>query len=430
MRSGRLLPCAQLAFGQRRALVEPEQRVAWLDLESRTAPPAAARPRRRRRRSSSRRGSAAGSRAAPLRRARRIARESRLSSVSRPRSPSRLRCRKLHGPTTFWHDGATTPPARRAAVAADSRVAFPLRVRRVFVSSCGAAGSRCSTSTSGFPRRWRRSSPITLLVTSWRPLGQQRTDLGGLARQEEDTLARARRTGRRAAAACRSGGRGGSACRTRASTPRRGSAAHNCCSTTSGSSDFAMPIRLATRSTCRSTGSPGTPSAWPRTTLAVLRPTPGSSTSASIVLGTLAAVVLRQRRRHADEGTGLRAEEAGGLDLRLELGGRRPRERAGVGISLEQRRRDLVDALVGALRRENRRDEQLVRRREIQLGVGIRDAASTGRRGCDEPPPVSSGASARAGAPRGASPCADCSAPATCTRSTKEPTNSICRRRR
>ena len=32
--------------------------------------------------------------------------------------------------------------------------------------------------------------------------------------------------------------------------------------------------------------SPGTPSAWPSTTFAVLRPTPGSSTSASIVFGT------------------------------------------------------------------------------------------------------------------------------------------------
>ena len=33
-------------------------------------------------------------------------------------------------------------------------------------------------------------------------------------------------------------------------------------------------------------GKPGTPSACPRTTLAVLRPTPGSATSASIVRGT------------------------------------------------------------------------------------------------------------------------------------------------
>ncbi len=72
-----------------------------------------------------------------------------------------------------------------------------------------------------------------------------------------------------------------------------GIAAHNCCSTTIGSSPSAMPMRLATRRTCRSTGSPGMPSAWPRTTFAVLRPTPGSSTSASIVVRHLAAVIAR-----------------------------------------------------------------------------------------------------------------------------------------
>ncbi len=52
--------------------------------------------------------------------------------------------------------------------------------------------------------------------------------------------------------------------------------------------------RFATRSTCRSTGSPGTPSACPRTTFAVLRPTPGSSTSASMSARHLAAVLARR----------------------------------------------------------------------------------------------------------------------------------------
>ena len=66
----------------------------------------------------------------------------------------------------------------------------------------------------------------------------------------------------------------------------------------------------------------------------------------------------------------LGAEEAGGLDLRLELGGRGPGERTRVRIALEERRRHLVHALVGALRRQDRRDEQLVGVREMQLGVG------------------------------------------------------------
>ena len=141
-----------------------------------------------------------------------------------------------------------------------------------------------------------------------------------------------------------------------------GMAAHNCCSTTSGSSDFAMPMRLATRRTWRSTGRPGTPSAWPRTTFAVLRPTPGSSTSASIVSGISPPCVSHELGRHAEERARLRAEEAGRLDLRLELVGRGARERRGVGIAREERRRDLVDALIGALRGQNRRDQELVRR--------------------------------------------------------------------
>ena len=41
-----------------------------------------------------------------------------------------------------------------------------------------------------------------------------------------------------------------------------------------------------------------------------------------------------------------------------------------VGIALEERRRYLVDALVGALRRQDGRDQQLVRRRVVQLGIG------------------------------------------------------------
>ena len=79
-------------------------------------------------------------------------------------------------------------------------------------------------------------------------------------------------------------------CRMRTSEARvqrsGGSCRQSNVSTTSGSSAWTRPMRLATRSTCRSTGRPGTPSACPSTTLAVLRPTPGSSTSASIDAGT------------------------------------------------------------------------------------------------------------------------------------------------
>ena len=52
------------------------------------------------------------------------------------------------------------------------------------------------------------------------------------------------------------------------------------------------------------------------------------------------------------------------LDLRLELLRLGRGERRGVRIAREERGRDLIDARVGALRREDRRDEQFERRRE------------------------------------------------------------------
>ena len=56
----------------------------------------------------------------------------------------------------------------------------------------------------------------------------------------------------------------------------------------------ARPVRLATRKTCVSTASVGSPKATLSTTLAVLRPTPGRASSASRVARHLAAVLLDQ----------------------------------------------------------------------------------------------------------------------------------------
>src|SRR5687768_13922341 len=86
----------------------------------------------------------------------------------------------------------------------------------------------------------------------------------------------------------------------------------------------------------------------------------------------LALVVLDHLARHPDERSGFRAEETGGLDLRLEFVGGRLRERRSVGIALEQCRRHLVDAFVRALRREDRRNQQLVGVGEVQFSVRIR----------------------------------------------------------
>ena len=66
------------------------------------------------------------------------------------------------------------------------------------------------------------------------------------------------------------------------------------------------------------------------------------------------------------------AEEPRRVDRLLErslVGGG---ERRGVGIRGEQRRRHLVDALVGALGGEDRRDQQLERRAEVERALRIR----------------------------------------------------------
>jgi hypothetical protein len=66
------------------------------------------------------------------------------------------------------------------------------------------------------------------------------------------------------------------------------------------------------------------------------------------------------------------AEEAGAADHVLELERFGLGERTRVGIACEERRRHHVDAGIGALRREDRRDEQLQRRLVQQGAVGVR----------------------------------------------------------
>ena len=128
------------------------------------------------------------------------------------------------------------------------------------------------------------------------------------------------RIGRRAASAGRCGGRAGSARPRRASSAPGGSAPHSCCSTIIGIVRLRR-CRCGWRRAARGDrpAGPGTPSAWPSTTFAVLRPTPGSSTSASMSAGTSPPWSLDERLRHADERLRLRAEEAGRVNLRLEL---------------------------------------------------------------------------------------------------------------
>ena len=67
-------------------------------------------------------------------------------------------------------------------------------------------------------------------------------------------------------------------------------------STSSGSLPGAIPVRLPTRKTCVSTAIVSFPNATLSTTLAVLRPTPGSASSASRDRGTLPPCSATRRR--------------------------------------------------------------------------------------------------------------------------------------
>ena len=65
-----------------------------------------------------------------------------------------------------------------------------------------------------------------------------------------------------------------------------GTTAFSSCSTLTGSLSSVRPNRLLSRRTCVSTGSPGRSKATLRTTLAVFRPTPGTVTKSSSLVGT------------------------------------------------------------------------------------------------------------------------------------------------
>ena len=110
----------------------------------------------------------------------------------------------------------------------------------------------------------------------------------------------------------------------------------------------------------------------PRTTLAVLRATPGMRSSSSMVCGDLAAELSVTTAAGALDGLGLVAEEAGGADELFELR-QGSAAMAGRGEGLEERRRDHVDAHVGALGGEDGGHQQFPRGAVVEgaLGVGV-----------------------------------------------------------
>ena len=142
-------------------------------------------------------------------------------------------------------------------------------------------------------------------------------------------------------------------------------------STLTGSVSVVQPKRRASQPKCVSTVMPGMPKALPSTTLAVLRPTPGRVTRSFSRGGT-----SPPNRSHSAWPSPIRrvrlgAVEPGGLDdlFHLVAVGARVVRRG--RVPREQGRRDQVDQLVGGLRGQDRRHEQLKRRAEVQLGVHV-----------------------------------------------------------
>ena len=142
---------------------------------------------------------------------------------------------------------------------------------------------------------------------------------GPLAVRRAQSGQRARAAGR-ACANGRPGGRARSSGATGRSSPCVGISAATCASTLTGSGPSVQPNRRASRPKCVSTVMPGMPKALPSTTLAVLRPTPGSVTRSSSLPRHLAAEPLaRAPAPRPISAGGLGAEEAGRLDDLLEL---------------------------------------------------------------------------------------------------------------
>ena len=144
------------------------------------------------------------------------------------------------------------------------------------------------------------------------------------------------------------------------------------CSTLTGSSSVVQPNRRDSRPKWVSTVMPGTPKALPRTTFAVLRPTPGQRdevlepcraprrrTARSSAWPSVIRLLVFARKKPVGRIIVLHLGAVGGGVVR---GGR---------IAPEQRRRDLVDLLVGALRGQHRGHEQLQRGGEVELAVRV-----------------------------------------------------------
>ncbi len=150
-------------------------------------------------------------------------------------------------------------------------------------------------------------------------------------------------------------------------------------STSSGVLPGARPVRLPTRNTWVSTAMVCSPNAMLSTTLAVLRPAPGSDFDFGAGARHLAAEFGDQLFRQRNDVLRLVAVEPDGLDVIADLVlAEREHLLRRVG-DRKQRACRLVDAGVGRLRRQNDRDQQRVGiemlKFALRLGIDLSEAA-------------------------------------------------------
>ena len=117
---------------------------------------------------------------------------------------------------------------------------------------------------------------------------------------------------------------------------------------------------------------PGTPNALPRTTKAVLRPTPGSVTRSSSRPGTSPPKSSRSAAESPMSDFALARKKPVGRMISSSSSGTAAAMSSGGGVLREQRGRRLVHPQVGRLGGQDRGDEQLEGVAEVQLRVGVR----------------------------------------------------------
>ena len=177
----------------------------------------------------------------------------------------------------------------------------------------------------------------------------------------------------RACARGRCGGRGRSGCGSSCSTARAAGACRDPSRSSPGRSRFVHrgAARCAGRE-CRRRRRRASFQMTPSTTFAVLRPTPGSFTSSSIVRGTSPPCRSTSARASPTRLFDFCRKNPSVATYGSTSTGLRLRERLRVGVAREQLRRRLVDVHVGGLRAEHGRADQLERVRVVELAVCVR----------------------------------------------------------